>query len=119
MCSAIRSSRGSWVTAPWLHRPASLATLTLRSVKTGKALGLNVDECHGLPVSIRIESAELRPAAPNLSMTLHGKVQGWLCKPFKTHLTPELEVTAQTTISLGLKGRIAVAAGLGLSKQPI
>lgn len=79
---------------------APLDDVERQSAALAQALGLNIDECHGLPVSIHVESGELRPAAPNLSLILHGKVQGWLCKPFKTHLTPELEVTAQTTISL-------------------
>ena len=73
-----------------------------------RAAGLDIDECHGAPVNVRVESGELQPAAPNLVLVLHGKVRGWICKPFKTQLTPELDVDARTTLSIDVSAQHVV-----------
>src|SRR5271163_2493793 len=66
-----------------LSLSAQLDDLERQAAGLARAAGLDIDECNGAPVSVRVESAELRPAAPDLILVLHGKVRGWLCKPFK------------------------------------
>jgi hypothetical protein len=79
---------------------AQLDDLERQGAGLARAAGLDIEECNGAPVSVRVESVELSPAAPDLVLVLHGKIRGWICKPFKTHLTPELDVDAKTTLSI-------------------
>jgi hypothetical protein len=92
--------------ALWLS--AQLDDLERQAAGLARAAGLDIDECNGAPVSVRVDSGEFRPAAPNLVLVLHGKVRGWLCKPFKTHLTPELDVDASTNLSIEVNAQHVV-----------
>jgi hypothetical protein len=87
---------------------AQLDDLERQAAGLARAAGLDIDECHGAPVNVRVESGELQPAAPDLVLALHGKVRGWICKPFKTQLTPELDVDARTTLSIDVSAQHVV-----------
>jgi hypothetical protein len=95
-----------------LHLSVPLDDLERQGAGLAQALGLNIDECHGLPLNIHVTRAELQPAAPNLVLVLHGTVRGWLCKPIKTVLTPELDVTGKTTLA------VRVGADHSISVEP-
>ena len=95
-----------------LHLSVPLDDLERQGAGLAQALGLNIDECHGLPLNIHVTRAELQPAAPNLVLVLHGTVRGWLCKPIKSVLSPELDVTGKTTLA------VRVGADHSISVEP-
>jgi hypothetical protein len=95
-----------------LHLSVPLNDLERQGAALAQALGLNIDGCHGLPLNVHVTRAELQPAAPNLVLVLHGTVRGWLCKPIKTVLTPELDVTGKTTLA------VRVGADHSISVEP-
>lgn len=95
-----------------MHLSVALDDLERQGPWLAQALGLNIDECHGLPLNVHVTRVEFQPAAPNLVLVLHGTVRGWLCRPIKTVLTPELDVTGKTTLA------VRVGADHSISVEP-
>ena len=58
-----------------LHLSVPLDDLERQGAGLAQALGLNIDECHGLPLNVHVTRVELQPAAPNLVLVLHGTVR--------------------------------------------
>lgn len=78
-----------------------LEDLERNATAIAKAAGLEVGACQDdRALEVRIERGELVAADPALTIRLYGKVRAWLCKPIKTHLTPELDAVAETTFSV-------------------